>query len=92
MYENITRSLNKNQHFWAQFCQQMTGLISSAMDSCKREMSFQSDADPGDSQLWKNHMAASCCQSTPDQENDGMAGHQDRLNVAKCLMGDNPAP
>ena len=76
MYENVTRSLNKNQQFQPQFFQQMTGLTRSAKGSCCWKGSSLSDAHPGDSQIKKKHMTAICYQITPGQDGDEMAGYQ----------------
>ena len=53
----------------------MTGITSSGTGTgtCLRKMSFLSDADPGDSQVSKNNMAAIWCQTTPGQDGDEMA-------------------
>jgi hypothetical protein len=50
------------------------------------------DADPGDSQVRKNCVAAGWCQTTPDRDGDGMAGHQDGMHVIKCLREEHPGP
>ena len=61
-------------------------LTSSATGSCLTKMSFLPDADPGDSQVRKNHMALSWCQTTPNQDNDGMVGNQDGMQGTKGLQ------